>query len=39
MPRILSPKHYHANAVHRFWLYLAAATAFLLAALWAQPVG
>ncbi len=30
-------KHFHIGA-HRFWLIVSAVLAFLLAALWAQPV-
>ncbi len=31
-------KHLHFGMDHRFWLIVAAMIAFLLAALWTQPV-
>lgn len=33
------PKHLQIGSHHRFWLILAALLAFLLAALWTQPIG
>jgi len=38
MAIVFHPKHWQAGAHHRFWLILAALLAFVLAALWAQPV-
>jgi len=32
-------KHLHAGAHHSLWLLLATMLAFLLAALWAKPIG
>ncbi len=32
-------KHLYAGAHHSFWLILAAVVAFLMAALWATPIG
>ncbi len=32
-------KHLYAGAHHSFWLVLAAVLAFLMAALWATPIG
>jgi len=39
MLAVFEPKHLHLGAYHRLWLILVAAMAFLMAALWAQPVG
>jgi len=39
MLAVLSPRHFHIGAYHRLWLVLAALVAFLMAALWAQPIG
>ena len=39
MVTVLDPRHLQLGAHRRFWLILAAIIAFLLAALWTQPVG
>jgi hypothetical protein len=38
MDALFYHKHLHVGAHHRVWLFVAALVAFLLAALWAQPV-
>ena len=39
MVTVLDPRHLQLGAHRRFWLIVAAIIAFLLAALWTQPVG
>lgn len=39
MPLAFDPKHFHFGVHRRLWLVLAAVLAFLLAAIWSQPVG
>ncbi len=38
MSTTFNRKHFALGTHHRLWLILSAAIAFLLAALWAQPV-
>jgi|GEM_PF-3045231 len=39
MVTVLDPRHLHESSRHPFWLIVTAAVAFLLAVLWARPVG
>ncbi len=39
MAIVFHKKDIHIGAHHRLWLILATAIAFLMAVLWAQPVG
>ena len=39
MAFVIHRKHLHIDSHHPFWLWLAAATAFILAAFWARPIG
>lgn len=39
MPIAFYGRHFHTGAHRRFWLMLAAVIAFLLAVLWAKPIG
>ncbi len=32
-------RHFHVGAHRRFWLIVVSAMAFVLAVLWAQPIG
>lgn len=39
MGTILDPRHFNIGVHPRFWLIVATLLAFLMAALWARPVG
>ena len=39
MALAFQPRNLRLGALHRFWIVAAAVVAFLLAALWAQPIG
>lgn len=39
MATVLDPRHFQPTAHHRLWLIIEGLIAFVLAALWAQPIG